>query len=328
MTRFSPAEDLAERLIDHLDDLVPSLLPTAICNSSHWYAGSVDGEPGDSLKVNRRGAWKGSWIDYARSPHDGGDLLDLVRLVHGLDMRSAMDWARNYLGLSSNSPVIDQAVLERRRAEREAQAVAEDEEKIAKALALWKARQPIFDTPAAVYLEQVRGIPIGLAGALGFHPGLKDTETGVMFPALLAPIASPWGLVACQFLLLRPDGLGKAPVSTPKKVIGRFRDGAVRLAPVGPTMAIAEGTETALSVTALSGIGCWASCGRRMDKVAIPTNVERLLICGDNDAPGREHVERAAKALSRRGLEIQFGFPSVGKDFNDQIMAMSRSIAA
>src|SRR5262249_36631820 len=97
---------------------------------------------------------------------------------------------------------------------------------------------------------------------------------------------------------------------------------------VGPTMAIAEGVETALSVTALSGIGCWASCGRRMDKVAIPTNVKQLLICGDSDAPGREHVEMAAKALSRRGLEIQYGYSSVGKDFNDEISSLIGSVAA
>jgi hypothetical protein len=124
-----------------------------------------------------------------------------------------------------------------------------------------------------------------------------------------------------QRIYLRLDGEGKAGVSDPKLTLGRMLNGACRLARAFETLGIAEGVETALSAMQLHGIPTWAACGSRMDAIAVPESVTRLVIFADNGAPGVRAAERAKAAhVHLRGVEIVHP-PGTFKDFNDELRA-------
>lgn len=74
------------------------LLPAGKAKGHEWVAGSVDGEPGESLKVELSGAKAGIWSDFA--PGIGGDLIDLWAATKRLTLAQAIDEARAWLGMS------------------------------------------------------------------------------------------------------------------------------------------------------------------------------------------------------------------------------------
>jgi hypothetical protein len=134
-------------------------------------------------------------------------------------------------------------------------------------------------------------------------------------------------VTAVQCTFIRPGGCGKAEVEQPKITRGRMLNGAVRLDHAGPTLGLAEGVETALSAMQMHGVPVWAACGSRMDAIAIPADVERLVIFGDNGAPGVNAAERATIKHARSGRSIEIAYPPNGqKDWNDALRA--RAVAA
>jgi len=118
---------------------------------------------------------------------------------------------------------------------------------------------------------------------------------------------------------ISPKG-SRANLSVPKKVIGSMNDGAVKLSPAAPTLGLAEGFEDALAVSQLYRLPCWASIGSaRMAKVAIPDNVQHLIVFADADVAGiraARQVEDAHK--STRCVSVMF--PERGaKDFCEML---------
>jgi hypothetical protein len=105
--------------------------------------------------------------------------------------------------------------------------------------------------------------------------------------------------------------------------------GAVRLAePVDGELGLAEGVETALSATQLTGVPCWATLGaRRLDAVALPPGLGRIHLFGDNDDAGRAAVERATARYCdvERHKVRRWWPPSRHKDFNDVIRHRGRT---
>jgi hypothetical protein len=80
--------DLHDLLLARVDELVPELLPGARRVGDEWRAGSVQGERGDSLAVDRR---KGLWIDHNPSAPEPrrGNLLTLIQAAKGLSPEEA-----------------------------------------------------------------------------------------------------------------------------------------------------------------------------------------------------------------------------------------------
>ncbi|MGC8905294.1 hypothetical protein [Thermus sp.] len=93
--------DLHDLLLARVDELVPELLPGARRVGDEWRAGSVQGERGNSLAVDRR---KGLWIDHDPSAPEPrqGNLLTLIQAAKGLSPEEARRWAREWLGLSGS----------------------------------------------------------------------------------------------------------------------------------------------------------------------------------------------------------------------------------
>lgn len=94
---MTPSE-ISRRLADRVIDVCSTLLPNGKREGSEWRVGSVNGEKGKSLGVCLKGDKAGIWCDF--SSGETGDLLDLWRAVRGCDMKSALDQARQYLGIA------------------------------------------------------------------------------------------------------------------------------------------------------------------------------------------------------------------------------------
>ena len=136
-------------------------------------------------------------------------------------------------------------------------------------------------------------------------------------------------VVAIQRTFLDPGGDGKADVSTPKKGLGRYHGGAVRLAPEGECLGLAEGIEDALSAMQLSGVGCWATAGAgRMASVQLPPQVREVHLFANADAPGQEGADKAAKVFSRQGRRVVLHTPPApANDWNDLLRGALSEVA-
>jgi putative DNA primase/helicase len=126
---------------------------------------------------------------------------------------------------------------------------AEDTERTGAALSIWQATVPAVGTPVEIYLRS-RGIGIALPPTIRFHTGLRHPSGGT-WPAMVALVSrgrddAP---LAIHRTFLSRDGAGKAAVEPQRMMLGPCRGGAVRLAPVGDTLMVGEGMETADAIT-------------------------------------------------------------------------------
>jgi hypothetical protein len=106
--------------------------------------------------------------------------------------------------------------------------------------------------------------------------------------------------------------------------IGEAYSASIRLVPVADkVLHIAEGLEDALSVARLfPGAICWATCGRRgMEEVAVPTIVEEVRICADNDPAGIESAQVLAMRMVLQGKAVRIFMSKMpGEDPNDALV--------
>jgi putative DNA primase/helicase len=188
------------------------------------------------------------------------------------------------------------------------------------ALEIWRAARPITGTIGELYLRN-RGITIELSPSLRYHRALKHKPTGLVLPTLVAGIAgADRHVIAIQRTFLKADGSGKAQVSEPKMTLGAMGRGAVRLAPAGDVIGVAEGLETALSAAQMFSVPVWAALGaERLGKVELPREVKRVIVLGDLGSETAAY--KARDAYRREGREAEVKFPTVPKDFNDELRA-------
>jgi hypothetical protein len=158
---------------------------------------------------------------------------------------------------------------------------------------------------------------------LRFIPLLMHREFGWPFPALIAGIQDVRvEFAGVQVTGLAADGRDKAPVEVARKTFGPARGGAVRLAPAGEVLVLAEGIETALSVQQATDLPTWAVLGTsNLVSVALPPGVREVIICADNDEPGVKAARSAAMRFYSEGRNVRIAYPSAGKDFNDLLRA-------
>ena len=191
------------------------------------------------------------------------------------------------------------------------------------ASSLWAAARPIGRSPAADYLLG-RGLAVE-ASDLRYHPRAPYGRgvQAIFRPAMLAAVRDDTGLVGVHrtFLDLSPARL--ADLAVPKRALGRLGSGAVRLRPPREgLLGLAEGIETALAATLLTGIPCWATLGtERFARVALPPSVKRLILFLDNDPGGRRAEKLARDAHRGSGLEIEANYPAgADADWNDVLL--------
>lgn len=338
-------------LNDNIRGLVAELFPAGRFEGPEFTVGSPGGEPGRSMAVHvapddRIGVWK----DFATG--EAGDVLDLVAAaLFAGDKKAAFRWARSWLGLDAGDP---NAVPTKRRAppDRKAQARKAEKELVRRrqgAFGLWLAcQESLKGTPAECYLRDVRGIDLTRLGrqprALRFHSELAEPENGELLPALVALITGPDGKpygVHRTWLARRPDGVwDKAPLEDPRRTLGPYKGGAIRIwrgAPTegsraaqgkglnhavpGSSVVICEGIEDALSIA----LACpdrrvvAAASASNIANVGLPETITEVIIFADNDDKPEAigQVERAVRTHAAAGRRVRIARSTVGKDAND-----------
>jgi twinkle protein len=89
---------LSDSLAAQVESVCRDLLPLGKKMGHEWCVGSVSGEEGESLKVHLTGDKAGLWSDFAEGGK-GGDLLDLMAAVHGIELKEAIKMACQFLGI-------------------------------------------------------------------------------------------------------------------------------------------------------------------------------------------------------------------------------------
>jgi hypothetical protein len=187
---------------------------------------------------------------------------------------------------------------------------------------IWSGSRPA--RLLTTYLH-ARGIDTPPPVALRLHSALTHKPTDTRWPAMVASVENGDGRVGIHRTWLRSDGRGKAPITPEKMALGDLRDGAVRLGQAGDVLGLAEGIETGLAAMIIHGIPVWAALSSpRLDKLAIPVNVRRVVIFGDNDKAGTQAAEKAARRYQSDSREVELRFPEAGsKDWCDVLAARS-----
>ena len=189
---------------------------------------------------------------------------------------------------------------------------------------LWRESNDIKGTIAHSYLLR-RNIEI-TSDALRFHPNISHPG-GEYYPAVLCKISDMFNkMIGLQriYLTSRGEKINKKPT---KAIVGNLKGGSVKLAPLNENgvLGIAEGIETALSVTQALGIPVWATLGSsNMHSIGLPppSIIHTIKIYADNDdnEVGLNAMYKAGDVFTAEGYTVySVPFPKHlnGSDYND-----------
>src|SRR5262249_17471201 len=171
---------------------------------------------------------------------------DLVMGFRGLEFREAARLIEQHIEAEPSAPAAKPAANPRRKLRK-----------------LWEDARPV--TRGDVVDQYLRSRSVGLdeyPSCLRTASRIRyfDDDATSSWPAMLAIVHDITGQpVTLHRTYLARDGSGKAPVEKPRKTV--CKHGAsphIRLAPIAPTMGIAEGIETALAATKLFSVPIWS----------------------------------------------------------------------
>ena len=189
---------------------------------------------------------------------------------------------------------------------------------------LWQSSKAIeANDPVGRYLARRVGLTAFPSCLRTAFSARYQSDRPSFHPAMIALVTGPDGAPSILHrTYLTADGR-KASVDAPRRLMpGTVAKGAaIRLAPAGDALGIAEGIETALSASALFGVPCWAAVNAGM--LALwrpPLDVRRILIFGDNDASytGQAAAYALARRLRSEGFIVEVEVPAEPEaDWND-----------
>jgi hypothetical protein len=254
----------------------------------------------------------------------------LVAYCHAGCSRNAVLAELDRRGLLDDSAVV--AVTDQIEVVRDRQAAERDRQKrIAEALDFRKHKTV---DPHGTVVERywiARGLAPPIPPTIrASRSWLRHPEGGAR-PAMIALVQHfQHGPVAIHRTWLAVDGSGKASFREPRRSLGPVGGAAVRLAPVGETLVVAEGIETAASVMLATGLPAWAAISAiGIERLILPPLpiAATVIIAADNDANGRG--ESAARVAAQRwlseGRRVRIAMPLVlGFDWNDILLNKDR----
>jgi putative DNA primase/helicase len=241
-----------------------------------------------------------------------GDVFDWLEKQRGLSYRDAIE----YLGGDRQTAIQRPIPAPGRPLQR-----AQDDDVVrrrALARAVWDQATDPRGTPVERYLG-MRGVRLPDADVLRFHP--RCAREGGALPAMVAlmsePVTNEFRGVHRTFLL--PDGSGKAKVDRPKMMLGGA--GIVQLVDlheIGMGLGLAEGIETALSVSQTVGWGpVWAAGSAGAIRTFPYMRATALNVFSDGDPVGLDAARACAERWVAAGAEVLIHTPPAGKDWND-----------
>lgn len=308
-------------LAPHAEALVWLIFPNARKDGAYLCVGSVEGEPGKSLKIKVRGHNAGGWADFSlpkSDPRGTGDLLKLIQLtVAGGSMAEAFKWARGYLNLDTMDPKALERQRERaaRAAERAARDKAEgDAQAAADAAGLWLSASPLTpSSPPVLYLAG-RGIDLQqlgrMPGAIRFHHAVWHDHLKRKLPAMLTKFQTLAGRHAATHVTYLdrnvrgwtklgnyalPEGETKRRqkiIRGPAYALGAHialwkgdRAGPLGTLPQGSTVEVSEGIEDGLSYAMANRHARVIAAGTLgiIGQVQLPPTVTALNVLAQND---------------------------------------------
>ena len=96
-------DDIRQQLLGRLDQVLSYLLPAGRIKRGIYEVGDIQGNEGDSLKIELNSGKSGIWHDFATG--EGGDIFDLWAACHNLDAKhqfpQVVSSASEWLGLSA-----------------------------------------------------------------------------------------------------------------------------------------------------------------------------------------------------------------------------------
>jgi putative DNA primase/helicase len=198
----------------------------------------------------------------------------------------------------------------------------DDMRRLTAAHRLWGAAREASGSPVARYLAG-RHITIPPPTSLRWAPALRRQD-GAYAPAMIALVEHiERGFVGVHRTWLAYDA-GGIWRRRDRASLGPIGGGAVRLAPAGELLMIAEGIETALSAMQATPLPAWAALSTSgVVSLVLPQIVRTILILADHDANGAG--ERAARSAAARwvmeGRRVRIAMPPhPGTDFNDVLL--------
>ena len=215
--------------------------------------------------------------------------------------------------------------LARAKAQREAQERQQWAANEQRNAALWRKTVPVSDgDPVSLYLRR-RGLAGPVPEHLHLHPRLTYWDGGDRgtWPAMIAPLIRPDGMVlALHRTYLTADG-NKAPVPTVKKLTsaaGPLAGACIPLHdPQHGAIGIAEGIETAQAAHLASGLPTVAAyCAGNLAAYTWPTGVRRIVVFADADPAGAAAAQSLKARAVRAGLSVAVMTPTTsGADWCD-----------
>ncbi len=356
--------EIAERLNDQAQSLAPELLPNGYRSGNKWMASGIeDTGASASLAINLSGANIGHWVDYgnARAGEDKGDMLDLLRLKLGMDMRGAVQEAKRRLGIHDEfipgtSPRPNAAEMEARAAEarerareREEKDAREREAKAKRARGAWLAGKDIAGTPAELYLRGRALTPGGdgqWPGSLRFHNEMWCKPLGSKEPAMLGAIFRADGVQVGTHRTFLHQRAGRiwTKIDHPnaKMVLGNMWGGFIPISkgssgksmrdmPAGEPVYVTEGIEDAVVVRMMKPEARIVSaiCVPNIGAIVLPEQARRLVVVCDRDdnSKAQDQLERSIAQQQARGIDVKLVMPPAElngeriKDMNDWLQA-------
>jgi putative DNA primase/helicase len=208
-------------------------------------------------------------------------------------------------------------------------AKAKQQRRIDNALDIWRHSVSADNTLAATYLASRLLLLKPIPAALRLTPAIWHKETSARYPALVGLVEhQKHGAVGIHATFLNPlDASSRLLIKPRKKTFGPIKGGAVRLAPAGRVIAVAEGIEDALTYMQATGTPSWAAISAAGIKSFVPpplAETPTIIFLEDQDEnqTGQEGVAAAAKRLAKFGYQIKIGRPTAGKDLNAALLTL------
>jgi putative DNA primase/helicase len=238
-------------------------------------------------------------------------------------------------GHAGVSAPLDPAEMDRRRNAE----VRERRRRTAIALDVWGECHPAPGTIVERYWRS-RGLVEPIPPSLRMHGMLHHRDSGGSRPAMVGLVEHvEHGPVGVHITYLAVDGSMKASLEPGKRSLGPVGGGAVRLAPAGETLLVAEGIETAASGMQSTAIPTWAALSKSgLKALVLPPIVRNVIILADNDlsGAGQEAALTTGYRWLAEGRQVLIAIPPEPRtDFNDVLrgqthaqIAEARDVAA
>jgi twinkle protein len=285
----------AAEIIDLLNDKAPEfcqwIFPNGKRNGAYFEVGSLQGTPGDSLRIHISGDMVGRWADYAPGQENakGADLVHLLIQQRGtVDYNKGLHWAKEWLGLPIN-PEEDRLFRQRSRNGGKFETPAD----------LHRALDP--EGPVFAYLTGVRMISANTLERYDIRQK-KDIAAA----AFCHFDADGKTLRAVKYLDIarQADGSKKKPWVDPSGVkLGLW--GKHALGNKDGELVITEGEIDAMSVAEVGFDAVSMPMGAR-DRGWIERDwrwleqFRSIILCYDNDEAGRTGLDKAFPELIQR----------------------------